>query len=70
VGRNHTLRVESHSVGGDCTLRVEFNLVRVEITLVRFKIILLRVVIADLFFIQIFIQEFLKIIKFGKGNFA
>jgi hypothetical protein len=32
---NHTLRVKSHSLGVNCTLRVEITLVRVEITLVR-----------------------------------
>jgi hypothetical protein len=31
----HILRVKSHSTCGNCTLRVECNLVRVEITLVR-----------------------------------
>jgi hypothetical protein len=36
VSENHTLRVKSHSACGDCTLRVEINLVLVEITLVLF----------------------------------
>jgi hypothetical protein len=36
VCNNHTLRVKSHSAGGNCALRVEITLVlRVEITLVR-----------------------------------
>jgi hypothetical protein len=39
----HTMRVKSHSAGGNCTLQVEITFVRVEITLV-------RVAIADIFF--------------------
>jgi hypothetical protein len=47
---NHTQRLQSHSAGGNCTLRVEITLERAEITLVRFEITLVRIVIADLFF--------------------
>jgi hypothetical protein len=46
---NHTLRVKSHSAGGNSTLRIEITLLRVEITLGRFEITLVRVVIADFF---------------------
>jgi hypothetical protein len=37
VCENQTLRVESHSAGEICTLRVEITLVRVKITLVHVK---------------------------------
>jgi hypothetical protein len=46
---NHTLRVKSHSAGGNCTLRVEITLVRVDVTLVRFEITLVHFVMADHF---------------------
>jgi hypothetical protein len=46
---NHTLRVKSHSAGGNCTLRVKImRVVRVEITLVRFEITLVRIYISSL----------------------
>jgi hypothetical protein len=40
---NHTLRLKSHSAGGNCTLRVEITLVRVEITPERILITFVRV---------------------------
>jgi hypothetical protein len=40
---NHTLRVKSHFVCGNRTLRAEINLVRVKITLVRIGITFLPV---------------------------
>jgi hypothetical protein len=45
VSKNYILRVKSHSVCENRTLRVKINLVRVEITLLRVEITVVSVVI-------------------------